>query len=175
MIERETLKEQARMEYEREKNQVEKVITQMIAEDQESQKLDQMKIDQSKQDMVISMHERVAQRKREQEIVEFENDRIRLYAEEQSRRESDIRSQKAAAESEREKIFAELKVKEELRLAEAEYVENLRNELQQEEFEELQREKERAEELKREEDRHELLRAKSYQEQVKVERQQEEQ
>ncbi len=146
----------------------------MIAEDQESQRLDAMKVEQSKQDMAISFGERASQQRREVEISEFENERIRLYAEEQARRESNIRAQKAAAETEREKIFAELKVKEEQRLAEAEYVENLRNELQQEEFEEMQREKERAEEIKREEDRHELLRAKAYQEQVKVERQQEE-
>ena len=50
-----------------------------------------------------------------------------------------------------------------------EYVENLRNELQQQEYEEMLRDKERREEIKRQQDKEDLLRAKAYQEQVKRE------
>ena len=74
----------------------------------------------------------------------------------------DARHQKAKVEAEKEAIFLELKAKEERRRAEDEYKERLRNELQQEEFEEEQRAKEEAERIKREQDRLELLRAKEY-------------
>lgn len=50
-----------------------------------------------------------------------------------------------------------------------EYVENLRNELQQQEYEEMLWDKERREEIKRQQDKEDLLRAKAYQEQVKRE------
>ncbi len=43
-----------------------------------------------------------------------------------------------------------------------EYVENLRNELQQQEYEEMLWEKERREEIKRQQDKDDLLRAKAY-------------
>ena len=43
-----------------------------------------------------------------------------------------------------------------------EYVENLRNELQQQEYEEMLREKERREEIKRQQDKEDLLWAKAY-------------
>lgn len=87
---------------------------------------------------------------------------MRRYAEEQARREHEIRAQKAVAEAERDAIFQELKIKEEKRLAEAEYIENLRTQLQQHEFEESEREKEIREEAKRQQDKVDLLEAKAY-------------
>ena len=54
---------------------------------------------------------------------------VRQYAEEQARREQEIRQQKAKVEAEKEAIFLELKAKEERRRAEEEYQERLRNEL----------------------------------------------
>ena len=84
------------------------------------------------------------------------------YAELQDKRESDIKEQKAIAEAEREKIFEKLKEEEKKWRAEMEYIENLRNELQQQEYEEMLREKERREEIKRDQDKQDLLRAKAY-------------
>jgi len=41
--------------------------------------------------MQISKHERIAQQNRQQEIEDFENEKVRKYAEEQERREREIR------------------------------------------------------------------------------------
>lgn len=93
--------------------------------------------------------EKKANLDRLKEIDWFEDEMVRRYAQMQDKRESDIKEQKAIAEAEWEKIFAKLKEEEQKRRAEMEYVENLRNELQQQEYEEMLRDKEWREEIKR--------------------------
>lgn len=85
MVERERLREQARLEYEKEKGNVEAVVNQMIAEDQQMAQLTKMKQDQAHKDMITSKMERLAQAERERQIEAHENDMVRRYAEEQAR------------------------------------------------------------------------------------------
>jgi len=66
-------------------------------------------------------------------------------------------------EAQREEIFQKLKGEEQRRRAEKEYVENLRNELYLQEFEEQARQREREELEKRERQKQELLAAQEYQ------------
>ena len=83
MVERERLREEALKEYEREKQNVEAVISGMIQEDQEMEKLKVMKQEQARTDMLVSMQERLAQRRAEDEREAFENEQVRRYALEQ--------------------------------------------------------------------------------------------
>jgi hypothetical protein len=136
MIERERLKAEAQAEYEKEKANVEAVIQQMINEDMAMMHLTKAKQEQSKRDMIASLMIKKANLDRLREIDRYENEMVRKYAELQDKRESDIKEQKAIAEAEREKIFEKLREEEEQRRLEQEYIENLRNQLQQEEFEE---------------------------------------
>lgn len=54
---------------------------------------------------------------------------LKRFAEQQQMREDEIRERKAQIEAAREGIFQKLKEEEEMRRAEKEYTENLRNEL----------------------------------------------
>ena len=82
MVEREHLREQAWIEYEREKQNVEQVVNQMIAEDQQMNELTRLKQDQAHKDMIQSKMERKAQQERERQIDAHENEIVRRYAEE---------------------------------------------------------------------------------------------
>lgn len=108
-------------------------------------KLTRMKQDQSKRDMYQSYFEKQQKLEKEREIEEYENLQLKLYADDQARRESDIKEQKAKVEAAREEIFNRLAREEQMRRAEKEYTEKLRNELYQEEFEENERRKEEEE------------------------------
>ena len=90
-------------------------------------KLTKMKQEQSKKDMIESVQQKKERLRLEKEREEYEIEQVRLYAQEQSNRERKVRQQKAEAEAEREKIFQTLKEEEEMRRAEAEYAEYLRN------------------------------------------------
>ena len=81
---------------------------------------------------------------------EYENEMLRRYAAQQESREAEIQAKKAEAEAAREEIFQKLKGEEEKRRADAEYIENLRNELYMQELEEQARIREREELEKRE-------------------------
>lgn len=175
MNEREAMIRQAQMEeFLREKSQVEAVVNRLIDEENEMGRLTAMKQQQSKLDMRQSFLEKKRQIQHLKDIEAQEEENVRRFAEEQQEREVAIRREKAKVEAEREKIFAQLKEGEEMRRAEEEYIERLRVELYQEEFEEREREKERQEAEKRINVMHELLRAQEYQRMLKQEREEEE-
>lgn len=113
----------------REKDQVDKVITKMIEEDQKMIALIRIKQEQSKLDMVQSVSEKRELVRKQQELEEYENEMLRRYAYQQEGRQQEIQAKKAEAEAAREGIFQKLKGEEERRRAENEYIENLRNEL----------------------------------------------
>lgn len=48
------------MEYEKERNQVDRIINKMIDEDHEMMRITKMKQEQSKQDMILSVNEKKA-------------------------------------------------------------------------------------------------------------------
>jgi hypothetical protein len=64
MIEREKLREQAYEEYVKERQQVDSIINKMIEEDHEMMRINKMKQEQSKQDMILSVNEKKALLKR---------------------------------------------------------------------------------------------------------------
>ena len=129
MIEREKLREQAYQEYAAERGQVDAIINRMIDEDHEMMRITKMKQEQSKQDMILSVNEKKALLKRQKELEEYEEELVRRYAQQQGQRAEELMAMKAAAEAQRDAIFKKLAAEEAARRMEAEYVENLRNDL----------------------------------------------
>jgi hypothetical protein len=64
MFEREKLRDEAQKEYLKERDQVDTIINKMIQEDHEMMRIQKMKQEQSKQDMILSMNEKAALLKR---------------------------------------------------------------------------------------------------------------
>lgn len=156
MIEREKLREQAYQEYAREREQVDAIINKMIDEDHEMMRINKMKQEQSKQDMILSVNEKKALLKRQKELEEYEEELVRRYAAQQQDRADELQAMKEAADAQRDAIFNKLAAEEAQRRAEAEYIENLRNDLQVQEMEEKARAAERAEAEKRYRQKQEL-------------------
>ena len=94
------------------------------------------KKEQSQADMILSMNEKRALLKRQKEMEEYEDEMVRRYAQQQQAREEEIRAMKEQAEAVRDQIFQKLAAEEAQRRAEAEFQENLRNELYVQETEE---------------------------------------
>jgi hypothetical protein len=124
--------------------------------------------------MILSVNEKKALLKREQELEEYEEELVRRYAAGQQARSNELAAMKQAAEAQRDAIFKKLADEEAQRRAEADYIENMRNELQVQEQEERAREAERREVEKRLRQKQELQAAKEYQMKLKAERLEEE-
>lgn len=74
------MRAEAYQEYLKEKDQVDKVITKMIDEDQKMISLIKMKQEQAKLDMVQSVNEKRELERKQKELEEFENEMLRRYA-----------------------------------------------------------------------------------------------
>ena len=100
---------------------------------------------------------------------------VRRYAQNQQARSDELNAMKAMAEGQRDEIFKRLCEEEAERRAKAEYVENLRNELSTQQFEEKAREHEKQEAQKKDKQKAELQQAAAYALKVKAARLEEEQ
>ena len=80
--------------------------------------------------MILSVNEKKALLRRQKELEEYEEDMVRRYASQQQGRADELEAMKHAAEAQRDAIFQKLAEEEAQRRTEAEYVENLRNDLQ---------------------------------------------
>ncbi len=80
MVNRELLREEAMNEYMKERSNVDAIINKMIEEDHEMIRINKMKQEQSKQDMVLSQNEKKALLNRQRELEEYEEELVRQYA-----------------------------------------------------------------------------------------------
>lgn len=80
MIHREQLREDALAEYQKERANVDAIINKMIEEDHEMIRINKMKQEQSKQDMILSVNEKKALLQRQKELEEYEEELVRQYA-----------------------------------------------------------------------------------------------
>lgn len=80
MVNRELLREEAMNEYMKERLNVDAIINKMIEEDHEMIRINKMKQEQSKQDMVLSQNEKKALLNRQRELEEYEEELVRQYA-----------------------------------------------------------------------------------------------
>lgn len=81
---------EAHQEYLKEKDQVDAIIQRMISEDREMARIQNLKMQQAQADMILSMNEKRALLKRQQEMEAFENEMVRQYAEQQQERLNQI-------------------------------------------------------------------------------------
>jgi hypothetical protein len=124
--------------------------------------------------MILSMNEKRQLIKRQKEMEQYEDEMVRQYAAQQQARADEIQAQKDAAEAVKDAIFRKLEEEEQVRRAEAEFQERLRNELYDQESEEAAKIKEQYEAEKRVRVREELQAAREYQIRLKEEREKEE-
>jgi len=80
MIHREDLRAEAMQEYMKERANVDAIINKMIEEDHEMIRINKMKQEQSKQDMILSVNEKKALLQRQRELEEYEEELVRQYA-----------------------------------------------------------------------------------------------
>ena len=80
MINREQLREDAMAEYVKERANVDAIINKMIEEDHEMIRINKMKQEQSKQDMILSVNEKKALLQRQRELEEYEEELVRQFA-----------------------------------------------------------------------------------------------
>lgn len=80
---RKQLEAEAQAEYLKEKDQVDNIIQRMISEDREMARIQNLKMQQAQADMILSMNEKRALIKRQDEMEAFENEMVRQYAEQQ--------------------------------------------------------------------------------------------
>ena len=80
MMDRERTRDQAFEEYAKERAQVDAIVQKMINEDHEMMRINKMKQDQSKQDMVLSVNEKKALLNRQRELEEYEEELVRRFA-----------------------------------------------------------------------------------------------
>lgn len=100
--------------------------------------------------MILSVNEKREMLRKQKEQEEFETVMLQRYEVQKQYREDEVRAKKAEVEATREEIFQRLKGEEEMRRAEKEFNENIRNELYLQEFEEQARSKEQQDVQKRE-------------------------
>ena len=92
-------------------------------------RIQNLKMQQAQADMILSVNEKRALIRRQEEMEAYENEMVRQYAEQQQQRLNQIQAAKDEAEAARDAIFRRLEEEEMARRAEAEFRENLRNEL----------------------------------------------
>lgn len=96
------------MEYQKERANVDAIINKMIEEDHEMIRINKMKQEQSKQDMILSVNEKKALLQRQKELEEYEEELVRQYAAQQQERADNLQALKMEAEAQREAIFDKL-------------------------------------------------------------------
>ena len=89
----------------------------MIEEDHEMMRINRMKQEQSKQDMILSVNEKNALLKRQKELEEYEEELVRRYQGQQQQRSNELQAMKEAAEAQRDAIFKKLAAEEAARRA----------------------------------------------------------
>jgi len=82
----EQIRAEAYAEYLAEKEQVDHVIHKMIEEDKELAAIQYQKKEQAQADMILSVKEKQALKRRQQELEEYENEMVRRYAAQQQDR-----------------------------------------------------------------------------------------
>ncbi len=74
----------------------------MIDEDREMARITSLKMEQAQADMILSINEKRALQRRQQEMETYENEMVRRYAQQQQERLNQIQAAKNAAEEARD-------------------------------------------------------------------------
>ena len=129
MKEKEQLKQEAEKEYQKDLQDIKKIMDKIHEEDLENKKEDQRKKNIARQYMYNAYKEKEERKKRELEEERLQKERERKYQENVEKRESDLNDKKAQIQKEKDKIFNKLCEEEAKRQAEKDYWESVRNDL----------------------------------------------
>lgn len=77
IVDRKQLEVEAQEEYLKERDQVDAIIQRMISEDREMARIQNLKMQQAQADVILSMNEKGALVKRQQEMEAYENEMVR--------------------------------------------------------------------------------------------------
>jgi len=77
IVDRKQLEVEAQEEYLKERDQVDAIIQRMISEDREMARIQNLKMQQAQADMILSVNEKRALVKRQQEMEAYENEMVR--------------------------------------------------------------------------------------------------
>ena len=175
MKDKESLKEEARKEYEKDKIDVDNMINRLRQEDLAAQEAAERKKNIEKIYMENAYAEKNARKQREKEEDRIQKEKERKYHEEVQKREDELNNKKAAMQFEKDKIFEQLCQQEAQRQAERDYWENVRNELYVEQENHKAKLKELEEKEKKQKQKEDLLASAIEQMKYKEKRKKEEQ
>lgn len=143
MQDKERLREEAQLEYQRDKNQVDEIVRKLIMEDLNMIEENKKKKEQLKDTMIKAYEDKENRKRQMKEEERLQKEKEKQYFEEVARRDKELQMKKAAAQEEKDRIFDRLAAEAEKKQAEKDYWENVRNELYVEE----QRRKDKIKEL----------------------------
>ena len=129
MKDKENLKKEADKEYQKDLQDIKRIMEAIHAEDIANKKEDQRKKNIAKQYMYNAYKEKEERKKKELEEEKLQQERERKHHESVEKRESDLNDKKAQIQQEKDKIFNKLCLEEAKRQAEKDYWENVRNDL----------------------------------------------
>ena len=129
MKEKEKLKQEAEKEYQKDLQDIKKIMDSIHQEDINYKNEDERKKNIAKQYMYNAYKEKEERKRREMEEEKLQRERERQHQENVDKRESDLNDKKAQIQQEKDKIFNKLCQEEAKRQAEKDYWENVRNDL----------------------------------------------
>ena len=129
MKEKEKLKQEAEKEYQKDLQDIKKIMDSIHQEDINYKNEDERKKNIAKQYMYNAYKEKEERKRREMEEEKLQRERERQHQENVEKRESDLNDKKAQIQQEKDKIFNKLCQEEAKRQAEKDYWENVRNDL----------------------------------------------
>ncbi|CAD8198160.1 unnamed protein product [Paramecium octaurelia] len=173
MKEHEQLREEAKEQYVYEKDQVNRVINQLMAEDRKFLEDSARKKKIAFSDMQVALREKAELIQRMKQRERDENQKYLDFIKEKDRQAHEIKVKKQEENAAKDKIFQKLKEEEERRKQEAELLTELRFQLYQEQYDAQQRQKDIDEANKREFQKREMQQA-EYEARVRKQKQREE-
>ena len=129
MKEKENLKKEAEKEYQKDLQDIKKIMDTIHNEDLENKKEDERKKSIARQYMYNAYKEKEEKKRKELEEEALQKERERKHLENVAKRESDLNDKKAQIQQEKDKIFNKLCLEEAKRQAEKDYWESVRNDL----------------------------------------------
>ena len=129
MKEKENLKKEAEKEYQKDLQDIKKIMDTIHQEDLENKKEDERKKSIARQYMYNAYKEKEEKKRKELEEEALQKERERKHLENVAKRESDLNDKKAQIQQEKDKIFNKLCLEEAKRQAEKDYWESVRNDL----------------------------------------------
>ena len=157
MKDRDLQRNEAKYEYERDKQQVNDIVNRIAYEDLQAEMLEKQKKETSKYYMKQSYKEKEELRLQKLEKDRLEKEAEKLYFANVAKREAEVKEKKAAVQQEKDQMYKQLCEEKARKQEEQDYWENVRNELYVEELNRKSRIKELEEQQKKQKQKELML------------------